>query len=119
MIIMTNGTLLAIQNMTWNGALGFQSTPNTSFIVELPELQNADVFTMQNNAPAEGAQGVMGVTVSVQIGTPIHVPHHMSHTTFPTPHSPSFTSHLSLSPTPFRSLLRLAVLSYPAIIYVC
>jgi carboxypeptidase D len=29
MIIITNGTLLAIQNMTWNGKLGFQKRPVT------------------------------------------------------------------------------------------
>jgi carboxypeptidase D len=29
MIIITNGTLLSIQNMTWNGALGFQQQPVT------------------------------------------------------------------------------------------
>ena len=29
MIIITNGTLLSIQNMTWNGNLGFQSAPST------------------------------------------------------------------------------------------
>jgi carboxypeptidase D len=29
MIILTNGSLLAIQNMTWNGNLGFQSAPST------------------------------------------------------------------------------------------
>jgi carboxypeptidase D len=29
MIIITNGTLLSIQNMTWNGALGFQQAPVT------------------------------------------------------------------------------------------
>jgi carboxypeptidase D len=29
MIIITNGTLLSIQNMTWGGALGFQSPPDT------------------------------------------------------------------------------------------
>lgn len=29
MIIITNGTLLSIQNMTWGGALGFQSPPVT------------------------------------------------------------------------------------------
>jgi carboxypeptidase D len=29
MIIITNGTLLSIQNMTWNGALGFQTQPST------------------------------------------------------------------------------------------
>jgi carboxypeptidase D len=29
MIIITNGTLLSIQNMTWNGGLGFQGAPTT------------------------------------------------------------------------------------------
>ncbi|QDS70031.1 hypothetical protein FKW77_003833 [Venturia effusa] len=29
MIILTNGTLLAIQNMTWGGSLGFQNAPAT------------------------------------------------------------------------------------------
>jgi carboxypeptidase D len=29
MIIITNGTLLSIQNMTWNGNMGFQSAPAT------------------------------------------------------------------------------------------
>jgi carboxypeptidase D len=30
MIIITNGTLLSIQNMTWNGNLGFQTKPTTA-----------------------------------------------------------------------------------------
>lgn len=30
MIIITNGTLLSIQNMTWNGDLGFQQQPSTA-----------------------------------------------------------------------------------------
>ncbi|KAF2672312.1 alpha/beta-hydrolase [Microthyrium microscopicum] len=33
MIIITNGTLLAIQNMTWNGDLGFQSKPATPVLL--------------------------------------------------------------------------------------
>ena len=34
-LIPTNGTLLPIQNMTWNGQLGFQSAPTTDFIVPI------------------------------------------------------------------------------------
>jgi carboxypeptidase D len=33
MLLSTNGTLLAIQNMTWNGVQGFQSFPGTPFYV--------------------------------------------------------------------------------------
>jgi carboxypeptidase D len=33
MIIITNGTLMSIQNMTWNGALGFQTKPTTPITV--------------------------------------------------------------------------------------
>ncbi|KAF2434694.1 carboxypeptidase S3, penicillopeptidase S3, CPD-S3 [Tothia fuscella] len=33
MIIITNGTLLSIQNMTWNGALGFQQKPVTPIMI--------------------------------------------------------------------------------------
>jgi hypothetical protein len=32
-ILMTNGTLLTIQNMTWNGKQGFQRAPSTEFFV--------------------------------------------------------------------------------------
>ncbi|KAF4547837.1 Serine carboxypeptidase-like protein 10 [Elsinoe fawcettii] len=32
-VILSNGTLLAIQNMTWNGALGFQQAPSDDFVV--------------------------------------------------------------------------------------
>ena len=37
-VLNTNGTLLAIQNMTWNGLQGFQSKPGLNFIV--PNHQN-------------------------------------------------------------------------------
>jgi carboxypeptidase D len=40
-IIITNGTLLAIQNMTWNGAQGFQTAPSTPI-----------------NIPSQGVMGV-------------------------------------------------------------
>ena len=32
-LLLTNGTLLSIQNMTWNGKLGFQSAPSQDFVV--------------------------------------------------------------------------------------
>ena len=32
-VILWNGTLLAIQNMTWNGKLGFQERPSRDFVV--------------------------------------------------------------------------------------
>lgn len=35
MIIITNGTLLSIQNMTWNGAQGFAQRPTTP--IDIPE----------------------------------------------------------------------------------
>ncbi|KAI9813574.1 MAG: hypothetical protein M1827_003643 [Pycnora praestabilis] len=50
MILIANGTLLMIQNMTWNGAQGFQSPPTEEFFVpyhsELSEstLAGAGVF---------------------------------------------------------------------------
>ena len=35
-LLPTNGTMLAIQNMTWNGKLGFQSAPTKDLIVPIP-----------------------------------------------------------------------------------
>lgn len=32
-LLLTNGTLLSIQNMTWGGKLGFQNAPSTDFVV--------------------------------------------------------------------------------------
>ena len=48
-ILLANGTLLSIQNMTWNGQLGFQSAPSEDFIVPIPEPRHYG-----------GPQGVMG-----------------------------------------------------------
>jgi carboxypeptidase D len=53
MVIITNGTLLAIQNMTWNGLLGFQQRPVTPINVPVqgnmgvsrPSLCVIDVLT--------------------------------------------------------------------------
>lgn len=50
MVLISNGTLLMIQNMTWNGALGFKQKPSDPFYVpyhddpSLPTLAGAGVF---------------------------------------------------------------------------
>ncbi|CAG8888578.1 unnamed protein product [Penicillium egyptiacum] len=61
MIIITNGTLLAIQNMTWNGHLGFQKKPDTPIDIKMPDLMYADVFAENSQSGADGPQGIMGV----------------------------------------------------------
>lgn len=37
--LLTNGTLLSIQNMTWHGKLGFQEAPSKDYNVTIPDLQ--------------------------------------------------------------------------------
>lgn len=51
MIIITNGTLLSIQNMTFHGKLGFQEQPSTPIIITEPDLQYGQ----------PGSQGIMGI----------------------------------------------------------
>lgn len=51
MVLLANGTLLAIQNMTWNGQMGFQSMPREPLFV--PHHDTTDL------AGASG-QGVLG-----------------------------------------------------------
>jgi carboxypeptidase D len=60
--IITSGTLLAIQNMTWGGELGFQKAPDTPIVITLPDLQYEQVF-VDNGFPFgfEDPQGTMGV----------------------------------------------------------
>lgn len=45
--ILTNATLLAIQNMTWNGMMGFQTEPATPINISLPDLQYQSLFSSQ------------------------------------------------------------------------
>ena len=61
-VVLTNGTMLAIQNMTWNGQLGFQSEPSTPTVVTLPDLQYQQAF-VDNGYPLgfENPLGTMGV----------------------------------------------------------
>jgi len=61
MIILTNGTLMAIQNMTWNGQLGFSTRPSTPTNVKLPDLQYQATFAANGAPGLDGAQGIMGV----------------------------------------------------------
>jgi carboxypeptidase D len=61
-VIITNGTLLSIQNMTWGGELGFQSQPDKPIVITLPDLQYEQLF-VDNGYPFgfEDPQGTMGV----------------------------------------------------------
>jgi carboxypeptidase D len=51
-ILMTNGTLLSIQNMTWNGAQGFQKKPVNDFFV--PYHKDAGLSSISGS----GLQGI-------------------------------------------------------------
>lgn len=53
MVLISNGTLLMIQNMTWNGAQGFTSKPSDPFYV--PYHDDASQATL-------AASGVFGTT---------------------------------------------------------
>ena len=61
MILITNGTLASIQNMTWNGQLGFQERPATPIEIQLVDLQYQSVFNDNGLNGVDGPQGVMGV----------------------------------------------------------
>jgi len=50
MILIYNGTLLVIQNMTWNGKQGFSSPPETPFLVPY---HGADPQTLDNGDGSE------------------------------------------------------------------
>lgn len=61
MDILTNSTLLAIQNMTWNGAMGFQSAPSEDIIISLPDLEYESTFAASGfDAWVDSFQGTMG-----------------------------------------------------------
>ena len=62
MIIITNGTLLAIQNMTWGGQLGFQQAPDTPIVIGLEDLQYEAVYADNGEEGVDGpGQGTMGI----------------------------------------------------------
>jgi carboxypeptidase D len=60
MDILTNATLLAIQNMTWNGMMGFQSAPSKPIDIQLPNLQYASTFKSSGFGDLWQHQGIMG-----------------------------------------------------------
>lgn len=77
MAIITNATMLAIQNMTWNGKLGFEEAPTREINIAIPDLMYNKVFdaygyagygmclfswwfVMESNRLLDGPQGVMG-----------------------------------------------------------
>ncbi|KUJ24427.1 putative pheromone processing carboxypeptidase [Mollisia scopiformis] len=61
MIIITNGTLLSIQNMTWNGKLGFQQRPSTPIVITLEDLQYEAIFDANGYEGLDDPQGTLGV----------------------------------------------------------
>jgi carboxypeptidase D len=61
-VIITDGTLLAIQNMTWAGKLGFETKPEAPIVITLPDLQYQQVFVDNGyDFGVEDPQGTMGV----------------------------------------------------------
>lgn len=61
MVIITDGTLMSIQNMTWNGKLGFQKKPETPINIEIPDLMYNWVFDDNGYNGLDGPQGIMGI----------------------------------------------------------
>lgn len=61
MIILSQGTILAIQNMTWGGALGFQSKPATPINITTPDLVYPAIFDANKANNTDGPQGIMGI----------------------------------------------------------
>lgn len=59
--ILTNGTLLSIQNMTWGGKLGFQVKPTKPIIITLPDLEYEAVFDENDFNGLDDPQGTMGI----------------------------------------------------------
>lgn len=56
MLLSTNGTLLAIQNMTWNGMQGFQSYPGTEFFVPYHPEYNGGALAGAGNLGLWGSE---------------------------------------------------------------
>ncbi|KAI1847115.1 hypothetical protein JX266_006990 [Neoarthrinium moseri] len=64
MILLANGTLLSIQNMTFGGKLGFEKTPIEPFYVPYHSLSTADTIGEESDPQrlaTMAAAGVMGV----------------------------------------------------------
>ncbi|KAK8071315.1 serine carboxypeptidase [Apiospora hydei] len=71
MVLIANGTLLTIQNMTWGGQLGFQSAPRDPFYVPYHSLSLADDINEKGVDPtrlatmAAAGRGLTYVTVDL------------------------------------------------------
>ncbi|KAK5737558.1 hypothetical protein LTR17_006605 [Elasticomyces elasticus] len=63
MEILTNATLLAIQNMTWNGKLGFQKRPSKPIVIDLPDLMYNATFVANGDEGMDEPQGTMGMVL--------------------------------------------------------
>ena len=63
MILITNGTLMSIQNMTWNGKTGFESQPSTPIVIQQSDLMWTAEFNNPENYEegVDGPQGTMGI----------------------------------------------------------
>ncbi|KAG4430633.1 hypothetical protein IFR05_013882 [Cadophora sp. M221] len=61
MKILTDGTLMAIQNMSWGGNMGFQTKPRKPIVINLTDLQYQAVFEANGLGGIDNLQGVMGV----------------------------------------------------------
>lgn len=75
LVVITDGTLLAIQNMTWGGILGFETEPTTPIVITLPDLQYYQVFIDNGfDADYDSSQGTSRSTFSYR-NTKCHVIH--------------------------------------------
>ncbi|AAW42489.1 hypothetical protein CNBC1420 [Cryptococcus deneoformans B-3501A] len=61
MAIITNGTLLSIQNMTWNGQLGFQSAPYEEVYIDIIDTQWSAIYEANGLPGFPGPQTTMGI----------------------------------------------------------
>ncbi|WVQ80585.1 hypothetical protein IAT38_002690 [Cryptococcus sp. DSM 104549] len=60
-VVISNGTLLAIQNMTWNGQLGFQSQPSEEIYIDIVDTFYAPIFEANGLPGFPGDQTTMGI----------------------------------------------------------
>ncbi|PBP15891.1 putative serine-type carboxypeptidase F [Diplocarpon rosae] len=62
-VILPEGTLLAIQNMTWGGKLGFETKPTTPIVINLPDFEYEQYFAQGrgDEIVVGEPQGTMGV----------------------------------------------------------
>lgn len=60
-VIITNGTLMAIQNMTWHGQMGFQSRPTDAFYINQTDIMYNQQFNASGYGGLDGPQGQLGI----------------------------------------------------------